>query len=139
MKADSDIPVENAGWSFEDIAEDFTGHIRRSVPMYDEGHDLVCQIGDFFLPRNASVTELGVSTGELASRFLKHNQQRSDISYTGIDVEPGMIDKAREQLATDERAKLLCEDVTTAGMTAQSLRAREERFGLLGGSAIGGN
>ena len=31
------------------------------------------------------------------------------------------------------------EDVTTAGMTAQSLRAREERFGLLGGSAIGGN
>jgi hypothetical protein len=31
------------------------------------------------------------------------------------------------------------EDVTTAGMTAQSLRAREEGFGLLGGSAIGGN
>ena len=34
---------------------------------------------------------------------------------------------------------LIVEDVTTAGMTAQSLRAREERFGLLGGSAIGGN
>lgn len=121
MKADADIEVENAGWSFKDIADDFTGHVRRSVPLYDVGHDLVCQIGDFFLPHNASVTELGVSTGELAGRFLKHNERRTDLSYTGIDVEEGMIAKAREHLGDDDRAKLLCEDITTAELGRNSM------------------
>jgi tRNA (cmo5U34)-methyltransferase len=35
------IVTENASWSFAGIGETFTDHVRRSVPLYDEGHDLM--------------------------------------------------------------------------------------------------
>ena len=49
-QVDTNIQAENAAWSFEDIAEHFDDHVRKSVPLYDEGHDLVCKVSDFFLP-----------------------------------------------------------------------------------------
>ena len=39
---DKGIQVENAGWTFENIAEDFDEHVQKSVPLYDEGHELIC-------------------------------------------------------------------------------------------------
>ena len=36
------IQAGNAGWSFEWIAEKLDEHVRQSVPLYDEGHGLVC-------------------------------------------------------------------------------------------------
>ena len=47
---DKNIRADNAGWSFENIADDFDDHVRKSVPLYDDGHDLVCKLSDFFCP-----------------------------------------------------------------------------------------
>lgn len=121
MKADDDMSVENAGWSFKNIAEEFGDHIRRSVPLYDQGHDLVCQMSDFFLPQNATVTELGIATGELATRFLHHNERRKDIKYIGIDVEEDMIAKAKERLGGDERVQLVCDDIAAVPLGRNSM------------------
>lgn len=100
---DTNIQAENAGWTFENIADDFDEHVRRSVPLYQEGHDLVCKLSDLFLPESATVTELGTSTGVLAEKFLRHNARRSDISYIGIDRVESMLEKARARCRSVDR------------------------------------
>lgn len=58
------IVARNSEWSFGGrVAENFTEHVRRSVPLYDEGHDLICRISDYFVQKNSTVYDLGVSTG----------------------------------------------------------------------------
>jgi hypothetical protein len=57
MKVGQDIDVKRAGWTFAgDVADTFVEHIRRSIPYYDAGHDLICQLSDFFCHRIASAT-----------------------------------------------------------------------------------
>lgn len=112
-KVDTNIDAENAAWSFDDIADQFDDHVHKSVPLYDTGHELVCQLSDFFLPPNATVTEIGVSTGALADRFLRHNVKRADIRYIGIDTSEGMIARATTRCAGDERVQFLAEDAAT--------------------------
>lgn len=110
-KVDSRIDADNAGWSFEDIADHFDEHVTKSVPLYHQGHELVCEISDFFLPTDAVVTELGVSTGALTERFLKHNARRRDLRYIGIDSVESMIGKARSRCNDDPRVEFLHEDI----------------------------
>ena len=110
---DTNIQQENAGWSFENIADEFDLHVQRSVPLYDDGHDLICKLSDFFLPENATVIELGTSTGVLAEKFLKHNARRSDISYQGIDRVDSMLELARSRCAGDDRATFINDDLLT--------------------------
>jgi len=110
---DKNIRAENAGWNFHDMADDFDEHVRKSVPLYDEGHELICQLGDFFLPEGATVTELGVSTGALAEKFLKHNARRSDIRFIGIDRVQSMTDKASDRFAKDSRVDIILDDIGT--------------------------
>ena len=118
---DKGITAENAGWSFENIADDFDDHVRKSVPLYDEGHDLVCKLSDFFLPPDSTVIELGTSTGVLAGKFLKHNQARRDITYIGIDNVESMLEKARERCAGDSRAEFICSDLVTHGLVKSTM------------------
>ena len=108
----TNIRKENAGWDFEEISREFDEHVRRSVPLYDEGHDLVCQVSDFFLPQsNAVVLELGTSTGVLAERFLRHNAGRKDMRYIGLDRVGSMLNEARQKLEGDARAEFVEEDL----------------------------
>ena len=110
-QVDTNIQAENAGWSFENIADDFDDHVLKSVPLYEDGQDLVCKLSDFFMPESATVVELGTATGVLAEKFLKHNSRRSDISYIGIDCVEGMLEKARERCAGDERVLFKNDDI----------------------------
>ena len=112
-RVDEKITAENAGWTFEGIADEFDDHVRKSVPLYDEGHALVCQLSDFFLPENATVIELGTSTGALAEKFLKYNQRREDIRYIGVDRVESMLERTRARCASDPRASFLNEDLVT--------------------------
>lgn len=110
----TNIRKSNAGWNFDEIAGEFDEHVRRSVPLYDEGHELVCQVSDFVLPQNdAVVVELGTSTGALAERFLRHNAQREDLRYVGLDRVGSMLEEARQRMAADPRAEFIEEDLLT--------------------------
>ena len=115
------VQAENAGWTFEDISEDFDEHVRKSVPLYDQGHDLICKLSDFFLPENAVVTELGTSTGTLAEKFLRYNKRRSDITYVGIDRVESMLERARERCSEDDRVQFLNEDITASSISKSSM------------------
>ena len=120
-QVDTGIHAENAGWSFENIADNFDEHVQKSVPLYDEGHNLVCKLSDFFLPPNAIVTELGTATGVLAEKFLRYTKRREDISYNGIDVISSMLDIARKRCSDDARAEFSDDDISTGIIPKSSM------------------
>ena len=120
-RADAGIDVTNAGWSFEGVADAFDDHVRKSVPLYDAGHQLVCHIGDFFLPPNATVIELGASTGALTKKFLEHNAERRDLRYVAYDRVGSMLDRAKERCAGDSRVEFIADDVVTAQFPRSNL------------------
>lgn len=109
-----DIEARNAGWTFEGIEGQFDDHVRLSVPLYDEGHELACRLGDFFLPPSATVVELGASTGVLAKKFLDFHKERTDIRYVGLDKVEGMLAVARRRCQGDPRAEFVHDDLATA-------------------------
>ena len=43
------ITLDNQRWSFatKGVATNFSQHIRKSLPFYEQGHEMVCQLSDF--------------------------------------------------------------------------------------------
>lgn len=89
------ITATNASWSFADVSEQFDEHVVRSVPLYLEGHRLIAQMADFFLPNGSTCYDLGCSTGQLLKALAERNKEK-DIRFVGVDVEEGMARKAAE-------------------------------------------
>jgi tRNA (cmo5U34)-methyltransferase len=97
MKVGQDIEVTPANWSFSgNVADTFVEHVRRSVPYYDAGHDMVCQLSDFFCHADSACYEVGVSTGQLLRRLAEHHASKPGIKWTGIDPVESMVAKARQ-------------------------------------------
>jgi tRNA (cmo5U34)-methyltransferase len=93
------IAAPNAAWSFgADVPETFVSHVRRSVPFYDAGHELICEVSDFFVKDDSICYEIGVSTGELLGKLARRNAGKRARWY-GIDVEESMVAKAAKHLA----------------------------------------
>jgi tRNA (cmo5U34)-methyltransferase len=97
----NDIQAPNASWTFEgDVAKNFSDHVRRSVPLYDMGHQLVVDMSDFFLPSPSRCYELGCSSGELTQKLLKQHEHRTDIEWTAIDTSKAMLQEAQQNCST---------------------------------------
>ncbi|AOK54866.1 methyltransferase domain-containing protein [Burkholderia stagnalis] len=97
MKVGHDIDVAPANWTFTgNVADTFVDHVRRSVPYYDAGHDLVCQLSDFFCHGDSICYEIGVSTGQLLRKLAEHHASKPGITWVGIDPVESMIAKARQ-------------------------------------------
>lgn len=89
------ISARNAGWSFcGNAAEKFGHHVRTSIPYYDDGHDLICNLSDFFVRDHSTGYDLGSSIGDLTQKLAKHHDHRPNIRWVGIDTEPDMVEKA---------------------------------------------
>jgi len=88
------IEADNAGWSFGGAAEHFDRHVRRSVPLYDVGHELVAALSDFFLSDGSICYDLGCSTGALCARLARRHAAKQ-VQIVGCDREPGMVQRAR--------------------------------------------
>jgi len=98
---DKNINQHNAGWSFANISEDFDDHIRKSIPLYESGHRLVCHYSDFFLKGDSLVYDIGCSTGQMLSKLAARHPHKPGLKLVGIDTVEDMIDRAR-QLAIRE-------------------------------------
>jgi tRNA (cmo5U34)-methyltransferase len=89
------ITAKNANWAFTgDTAKHFDEHINKSVPLYNEGHKIICDLSDFFINNDSSSYELGCSTGELSIKLAKHNHHKRNAQFFGIDIEEEMISLA---------------------------------------------
>ena len=49
-KVGNGLSADRANWKFNGkIVDLFDDHISKSVPLYEEGHDLICDMSDFFI------------------------------------------------------------------------------------------
>ena len=115
------ICAQNASWSFNetDVAENFSEHARRSIPLYDEGHRLILDISDFFLPSSGRCCELGCSRGELLTQLALRHKDKA-IEWLGIDHSEAMIAEAKKQTSPTS-ITWLCEDICTAPLQTADL------------------
>jgi len=107
------ISAENASWTFGDsVPTEFTEHVKRSVPYYESGHDVVCKISDFFLKDGSTCYELGVSTGALIKKMSNHHRHR-DVRFIGIDIEEKMIEQAQKEIGDDDKIQIIADDINS--------------------------
>ncbi|WP_372072559.1 methyltransferase domain-containing protein [Tistrella mobilis] len=130
LAAGDGIAVAPARWSFAgDVAGKFDGHVSRSVPLYDSGHDLTARLSDYFVRAGSTVYEIGTSTGTLLRRLAMRHGDLAETRFIGLDVEPDMIAHARQahadmpnmffQTAKAENFAFERSDLITAHYTVQ--------------------
>jgi tRNA (cmo5U34)-methyltransferase len=100
---DKNINQHNAGWSFANISEDFDEHIRRSIPLYESGHRLVCHYSDFFLKSDSLVYDIGCSTGQMLLKLAARHPTKPALKLVGIDTVEDMVGKANLLAAAEPR------------------------------------
>lgn len=98
IKAGDGILTERANWKFSgDTVKEFDTHVQKSVPLYNEGHTLICDISDFFVKEDSIIYEVGCSTGSLIFKIAEHNKIKSSAKFIGIDIEDDMISLAQQK------------------------------------------
>jgi tRNA (cmo5U34)-methyltransferase len=100
------IKAENANWSFKgEVADSFDAHVAKSAPMYQEGHQLACNLSDFFIKHDSVCYELGSSTGTLTLKLAEHNRAAKPAArFIGIEIEPAMVAQANQKKAAAKAA-----------------------------------
>ncbi|QBY00589.1 methyltransferase domain-containing protein [Rhodophyticola sp. CCM32] len=135
------ISVGEARWSFGGVVPgSFDGHIRKSIPMYEDGHELTAKLSDFFVGPNSVVYDLGCSTGTLTRRLAERHQDLRDAKFSGLEVEPEMLELARSRHADVQNLRFEhCDildyefeksDFIASHYTLQFIRLKD-RMGLL--------
>lgn len=90
------IPLKNSGWTFSGtVAKSFDNHIKRSVPYYNEMHEVGLAVSDFFVTNNARVLDIGCSTGTFLNK-VKKKLGFKKLDLVGIDIEKKMIEFAKK-------------------------------------------
>ena len=110
------IYANNADWSFGgDTPKSFSSHVKKSVPLYEHGHEAVLDLSDFFVKEDSICYELGVSTAVLLGKLCKRHKK--SVKWYGIDLQKNMIDQAKLELKKNEinykNLKLICDDIIT--------------------------
>ena len=112
MEVGQNIETKRANWNFGgNVPETFVDHVRKSVPYYDNGHDLICYLSDFFCLQDSVCYELGVSTGQLIKKLSLYNEHKPGIKWIGIDSEPAMIKKAKQHCKGKDNIDLYNSDI----------------------------
>lgn len=94
----NNITAANAGWTFGgQTPNHFADHVRRSIPMYAEGHKLACELSDYFVQDGTACYELGSSVGELIAKVATRHAAHQNVRWVGIDSVEAMTLKAREE------------------------------------------
>ena len=96
-KVGDSISAGNASWTFSgDVVNTFEGHVSKSVPFYNEGHDLIVKLSDFFVKSDSVCYELGSSSGILTHKLASHNIAKGG-RFIGIDCVPEMVNYAQSK------------------------------------------
>ena len=87
MEVGNDIVIQNGTqWSFGNgVAQHFDEHVSQSIPLYDEGHNLVCHLSDFFIRDHSLCYELGSATGNLIGKLYQRHKSKKEVRFIGIE------------------------------------------------------
>lgn len=112
LKTGDSILHKRSDWKFDSmVANNFVSHAKKSIIGYEEGHNIVCSLSDFFCSNNSSLLEIGFATGELLKKLYKHNVHKSKNRYYGIDNEKSMVEKAKKEFINVKEIKIYKADV----------------------------
>ena len=112
MKLGNKIIKKSPHWSFSgNVADNFVNHITQSVPLYSQGHELICNLSDFFCFNNSVSYEIGSSTGELIGKLATHNNSKKNVKWVGIDNETKMIQKAKKDFKNKKNISFFNKDI----------------------------
>lgn len=118
------LTADRGNWKFSgQVVDSFDDHVSKSVPLYREGHELICDISDFFVKPESVCYEVGCSTGTLTLKLADHNRGKPGASFIGIDIEADMVVKAKSKAAAhpDLKVTFLAEDALTSDMQPADL------------------
>ena len=73
----------------------FDAHVSKSIPLYQEGHNLILGLSDYFLNEDSICYDLGSSTGTLLQKISEHSSK--NLRLVGIDEESDMIIEAKKK------------------------------------------
>ena len=105
--AGDDIKTEDSNWRFSgDTVNNFDEHVKKSVPLYLEGHQITCALSKFFVKNNSIVYEIGSSTGVLSIKLSESNITKTGTRFIGLDVEKDMVDYANNSLAMTDNSNV---------------------------------
>ena len=107
---DTHIEQLNAGWSFENISPHFDEHIRKSIPLYESGQNLICHYSDFFLKSDSRVYDIGCSTGTMLGKLAARHPHKHELRLIGIDTVADMVETAQARFAGDRRIEFVQAD-----------------------------
>jgi len=107
------IEAQNANWKFNgSMVEHFEEHVSKSVPLYQEGHELISKLSDYFVKDDSVCYELGSSAGTLTNKLAKRHEFRN-AKFIGLEIEEDMVRKANE-LYQGKNLSFICDDMNTA-------------------------
>jgi tRNA (cmo5U34)-methyltransferase len=97
---------EPGAWTFGgDVSRVYDDHVRRSVPLYEELHELALSLGAHYVPAGGRAYDLGCATGVLTHRL---QALAPEAEVTGVDIEREMIAVARR---SELNTRFECADV----------------------------
>lgn len=102
----------------ENVASVFDDMISRSVPFYDECLDLICDVLNLYLKKDAKVIDLGCSTAKL---LISLAQKRDDLSLIGVDNSNAMLKIAQNKInafGLNNRISLFEDDILNYDFSA---------------------
>ena len=118
------LTADRGNWKFSgEVADSFDDHVSKSVPLYLEGHELICDMSDFFVKSDSICYEVGCSTGTLTLKLADHSRSKPGASFIGIDIEDDMITKAKAKAVAhpELKATFLAEDALVTEMQPADL------------------
>ena len=90
-----------AKFSFATEEGDFDQHIRQSIRGYDDLHNDVVKLSEYFVDEGTTVLDIGCSTGTLLKDIKEYNQVNAE--YRGIEVEKAFRLKGGDYYVCDVR------------------------------------
>ena len=92
------ILKKRGAWTFGGkVPLKFDRHIEKSVPFYNEGHDIIQNLSDYFLFENSTCYDIGCSTASLLQKISKFLNKKK-LNFIGIEVEKNMVALAKKNI-----------------------------------------
>ncbi len=106
------MDYKKASWHFnQKNAEGFDQHVKKSIPWYEEGHELVLKFSEFFVKQDDVIYDLGCATGRLSCSLAEHHNNKN-VTVVGLDESKDMVIEARKRVGA-ENVTFLHEDILT--------------------------
>ena len=136
-KKNYNILAKNSSWTFSGkVSKKFDQHIKKSIPFYDETHNLICNLSDFFVQDGSIVYDIRSSTGTTLNMIYKRHSNKK-LKLIGIEKVPEMIlqakknrvNKSIQYLNKDmEKIVLKKSDMIISNFTIQFIRAQKRQI-----------